>query len=212
MNLNKKAYLIVLCILITGIVMPKKLKEYSQKRNFEETTEPKPAPKHSKSGNLFVVQQHAASHMHFDFRLEVEGVLASWAIPKGPSLDPHIKRLAVMTEDHPLEYAHFEGIIPEGNYGAGAVIVWDIGTYENLKKDSMTTCLNRGIIEIHLNGEKLKGNFALVRTGNKESKNWLLIKLQDKFASDTKDLVASKKKSVLSGKTIKHLEKLKEKK
>lgn len=142
----------------------------------------------SKPNNIFVVQKHAASHLHYDFRLEIGGVLVSWAVPKGPPVDLSQKRLAVMTEDHPLEYASFEGTIPEGSYGAGTVMIWDAGTYENIKTRAgklvpIKKCLEIGTIEIVMHGKKLKGAFALIRTklGSQKSrgKNWLLIKMKD---------------------------------
>lgn len=186
--------------------MPRNLKEYTKKRNFKETTEPKAVKKSSATKTMFVVQKHDASHLHYDFRLEIDGVLVSWAVPKGPSMDPSVKHLAIMTEDHPLDYGHFEGVIPEGNYGAGTVMVWDIGTYENIKtindkNISMPQCLKQGTIEIILHGKKLKGAFALIRThlGDNE-KNWLLKKIDDKYAS-TKD-ITHKEKSALSNKTM----------
>ncbi len=144
---------------------PKKnLTLYKTKRNFESTPEPTgEQSQHKNTNNIFVVQQHDARSMHYDFRLEINGVLVSWAVPKGPSMDPKIKRLAIRTEDHPLDYAGFEGFIPEGNYGAGTVIVWDTGTYTNLKTDvTMQESLNRGEITIQLHGKKLKGGFALI--------------------------------------------------
>src|SRR6266446_633698 len=144
------------------------LKEYKKKRDFTVSSEPKGKAKKrtsssSKKGkNIFVIQKHDASHLHYDFRLEIDGVLKSWAIPKGPSTDPHEKRLAVETEDHPMEYATFEGIIPEGEYGAGPVIVWDNGTFDNIKeKDGniipLSQCYKNGQIELNLHGKKLQG-------------------------------------------------------
>ena len=151
------------------------LKEYSKKRKFsgkEKTTEPKPKISKLKIKQLrFVVQKHDASHLHYDFRLEEAGVLKSWAVPKEPPTVKGIKRLAVAVEDHPLEYAKFEGEIPEGNYGAGKVEIWDSGTYELIKKEPKE-------IEINLNGKKLKGKYVLIKThyGNKPEKSWLLFK------------------------------------
>lgn len=181
--------------------MPRTLKKYKEKRNFQETTEPKALKKSSTKKNMFVVQKHAASHLHYDFRLEIDGVLVSWAVPKGPSMNPNDKRLAVMTEDHPLDYAHFEGVIPEDNYGAGTVMVWDIGTYTNIKKIDnklvpIEECLNTGTIEIELHGKKLKGKFALIhaRLGNSE-KNWLLKKIDDRYAT-TADILKHDKSAL----------------
>ena len=156
-----------------------------------------------------MVQLHHASHIHYDFRLEMEGVLKSWAVPKGPSLDPSIKRLAMMVEDHPYDYRLFEGIIPKGQYGGGTVIVWDEGTYEGLgvegksKKEQekfLLKGLHSGNLKIVLNGEKLKGEFALVKVNTFGENGWLLIKHGDKYAS--KIDISKKNKSVLSGLSI----------
>lgn len=192
--------------------MPKKkLQEYAQKRNFKDSPEPQPRIKRNKRNkSIFVIQEHHASHLHYDFRLEVDGVLKSWAVPKGPSTDPSIKRLAVLTEDHPMDYATFEGIIPQG-YGAGTVIVWDTGTYDNIseKKNellSMQDAFDEGHIKIILHGKKLKGAYALIRFHNNE-KNWLLIKIDDEYADARTNPVSTKTKSVLSNKTIKSLDK-----
>lgn len=154
-----------------------KLSEYERKRDFSKT--PEPAGGKAKR-NIFVVQKHDASHLHYDFRLEAEGVLKSWAIPKGPSENPEDKRLAVMVEDHPLDYADFEGAIPEGQYGAGTVEIWDNGEYENMRTIPMSKSIEDGKIEIKLKGKKLKGNFALIRTkfGGK-GKNWLFFRMKD---------------------------------
>ncbi len=128
-------------------------------------------------GLKFVVHRHLSRHPHFDLRLEVDGVLKSWAVPKEPSTDLRVKRLAVMVEDHPLEYASFEGLIPEGEYGAGEVHIWDQGTYENLQPRSMADCLREGRVEVRLRGEKLQGPFALIRLKGQE-KNWLFFKMK----------------------------------
>ena len=181
----------------------KKLQEYAEKRNFKKTPEPKPRVKKGEKAPIFVIQEHHASHLHYDFRLEVDGVLKSWAVPKGPSLDPAVRRLAAITEDHPLDYAHFEGIIPEG-YGAGTVIVWDIGTYDNASELTMQQALKKGHVKIVLHGKKLKGEFSLVRF---KPKDWLLIKGKDSFASKRKNPVATEQQSVLSAKTIAKLDK-----
>ena len=164
------------------------------------------------------MQKHDASHLHYDFRLEMEGVLKSWAIPKGPSLDPSVKRLAMMVEDHPFDYRNFEGIIPKGNYGAGTVIVWDEGTYEPLENESANKKENEknllkqlyaGSLKFMMHGKKLKGEFALVKTGYQGENSWLLIKHNDKYAS-AKD-VTEKDKSVISKKTIQQVEKTSDK-
>jgi bifunctional non-homologous end joining protein LigD len=158
------------------------LKSYRQKRDFKETSEPKGKVRKRKTdGPIFVVQKHDASRLHYDFRLEVDGTLKSWAVPKGPPKKASDKRLAVMVEDHPLEYGNFEGEIPEGHYGAGTVEIWDRGTYENIKDYSMDSSIKKGQIEVELKGKKLKGPYALVRTklGGKD-KNWLLIKMKKK--------------------------------
>jgi DNA ligase D-like protein (predicted 3'-phosphoesterase) len=180
------------------------LNKYKNKRDFKKTTEPEGQIKEDKE-KVFVVQKHDASRLHYDFRLQIEGVLKSWAIPKGPSLDPSKKRLAIPTEDHPIDYADFEGIIPENNYGAGSVIVWDKGNYENkTEKDgqiiSMKNAYESGHITLILNGIKLKGEFALVRM--KGSDKWLFIKKDDSFADRKNDVLEDYPNSVLSDKGI----------
>ena len=180
------------------------LEDYQKKRNFESTSEPKSksistgesslgevAPIKSKNMLEFVVHKHFASHLHFDLRLELDGVLKSWAVPKGPSINPKDKKLAIMVEDHPLEYKDFEGIIPEGNYGAGKVYIWDHGTYHALETDDkqqssqiLREGLEKGHITFILNGEKLKGEFALIRLKKASLKDWLLIKKNDEFAAE----------------------------
>jgi bifunctional non-homologous end joining protein LigD len=184
------------------------LKEYKKKRSFSDTPEPK-GGKPAQQSLRFVVQKHAASHLHYDFRLEMDGVLKSWAVPKGPSLNPANKRLAMQVEDHPFDYKDFEGIIPEGNYGAGTVMVWDEGTYESLEGTDHTKTaqekilrkeLREGSLKFRLNGTKLKGEFALVRTKGRDDRSWLLIKHRDKYASDKP--VTDKDKSVVSKKTL----------
>jgi len=170
------------------------LKDYNEKRRFDETSEPKGKTKKSKDKLIFVVQRHAASRLHYDFRLEMEGVLKSWAVPKGPSLDPKDKRLAMEVEDHPYDYKDFEGNIPEGNYGAGQVEVWDSGTYEPLDDTSKLSDekellkeLKAGSIKFVLHGKKLKGEFSLVKMKNAENNAWLLIKHKDEFAEENYD-------------------------
>src|SRR6187402_1039117 len=184
---------------------------YKKKRSFKDTPEPT-GGKASGTGLRFVVQKHDATRLHYDFRLEMEGVLKSWAVPKGPSLNPEDKRLAMMVEDHPYDYRTFEGIIPEGNYGAGTVIVWDEGTYEALeggsKKEQEKTLLQqlkKGSLKFKMNGSKLKGEFALVKLKNAENNAWLLIKHRDKYAKESD--ITKKDKSVVSGKTIQAIEK-----
>ncbi len=189
------------------------LEKYAAKRDFTKTKEPKSGKSKDSDQLMFVIQKHDASHLHYDFRLEMEGVLKSWAVPKGPSTDPKTKRLAMMVEDHPYDYRNFEGIIPEGEYGGGTVIVWDEGTYEPIeeikgKKEQekhLLKQLKSGSLKIKLHGEKLEGEFALVKTHGMGDNAWLLIKHNDKFAS-AKD-ITKEDKSVLSGKTIEKMEK-----
>jgi bifunctional non-homologous end joining protein LigD len=165
---------------------------YNRKRNFNETAEPKGEVKKSVSKLIFVVQRHKASRLHYDFRLELDGVLKSWAVPKGPSMNPKDKRLAMMVEDHPYDYKDFAGTIPEGNYGAGIVEIWDSGTYtdiENSPKDiaekKLRAGLKSGDFKFQLFGKKLKGEFVLVKLKGKEDNSWLLIKHHDQYAADT---------------------------
>ncbi len=186
------------------------LEEYRRKRKFEETPEPAPKPARGAGGASFVVQQHDATRMHWDLRLEIDGVLASWAVPKGPSLNPADKRLAVQTEDHPLDYAGFEGVIPEGNYGAGTVMVWDNGTYEIEGGETAAAQLARGDLKFRLHGHKLRGGFALVHSGKratdpKDRKNWLLIKHRDEAADPAWD-IEKLDWSVISGRTLGEIE------
>jgi DNA ligase D-like protein (predicted 3'-phosphoesterase) len=183
------------------------LEEYKAKRDFLRTPEPPATPGDAAEGRpRFVLQKHQASHLHFDLRLEVDGVLKSWAVPRGPSLDPGQKRLAVATEDHPLDYIHFEGVIPEGEYGAGVVMVWDTGTYRNIKEEepfpvSMAKAILNGHVTVWLEGRRLKGGFALIRT----SRGWLLIKMDDPMAEPGQDPVETEVVSVLSGKTMEEI-------
>src|SRR5438309_4562444 len=142
--------------------MPR-LEEYRRKRRFDRTPEPSSAKSVPQLEDTFVVQKHAARRLHYDFRLAIDGVLKSWAVPKGPSLNPADKRLAVQTEDHPLDYGNFEGKIPQGNYGAGTVMVWDRGTYRVIGEADAGKQLQRGEIKFELNGEKLRGSFVLVK-------------------------------------------------
>jgi bifunctional non-homologous end joining protein LigD len=185
------------------------LKEYEAKRKFEKTPEPEPVLRHKGDQLIFVVHKHAALRLHYDLRLELEGALKSWAVPKGPSLNPALKRLAVMVEDHPLDYQDFEGVIPEGNYGAGSVIVWDRGFYQHPtakdRKESeklLLDGLSKGNMKFVLAGQKLQGEFALVRT-TKDEKSWLLLKKQDSYA--TKGDILGDNRSVVSNKTLEEI-------
>ncbi|MBD3190266.1 MAG: DNA ligase [Candidatus Heimdallarchaeota archaeon] len=196
------------------------LEEYNKKRNFTKTKEPKGIKELSEGDQpIFVIQKHDASNLHYDLRMEINSVLKSWAVPKGPSMDPKVKRLAITTEDHPVAYANFEGRIPEGEYGAGLVIIWDRGTYDNLKEEeegeeeqeekkpiSMEEAYEEGHITIRLNGQKVKGNFALIRTGKEKNKRWLLIKMKDQEANSETNLVDNSPESVVSGLTLEELE------
>jgi bifunctional non-homologous end joining protein LigD len=195
------------------------LEEYKRKRRFEETPEPPPEVDKGK-GHRFVVQRHRATRLHHDFRLEKDGVLKSWAVPKGPSLNPGDKRLAMQVEDHPVSYFDFEGNIPEGNYGAGNVMVWDVGTWEPLSPTPVNgeyvpgteaeadAMLKKGDLKFRLHGKRLNGDFALIhmkarRPGSKGNE-WLLIKKHDKYADEKFD-VDKHNTSVLSGKTMKQI-------
>jgi bifunctional non-homologous end joining protein LigD len=177
------------------------LAEYRKKRRFGKTPEPSGKPKAASRGRRaapsdahFVVQKHRASQLHYDFRLEADGVLKSWAVPKGPSLDPAVKRLAMAVEDHPLEYADFEGVIPEGEYGGGTVMVWDRGTYRPEGDVSVGRALSGGQLKFSLHGTKLKGEWVLIRTRGRQ---WLLIKHRDRHAS-TVDVATTAPRSVIS--------------
>ncbi len=183
------------------------LSEYHAKRNFGATPEPAgEVAQTPDEGNRWVIQEHAASRLHYDFRLEAGGVLISWAVPKGPSYDPSVKRLAVKVEDHPLDYREFEGVIPKGNYGAGSVIVWDEGTYRNLtEKNSkpvpVTEAVAHGHVSVWLEGEKLMGGWSLSRFGS-ESTSWALVKRKDEYADAEKDITRDAPRSVKSGLTV----------
>jgi bifunctional non-homologous end joining protein LigD len=185
-------------------------KKHNQKSNFSATSEPQETINPTSKELIFVVQKHAASHLHYDFRLEMDGVLKSWAIPKGPSMNPEEKRLAIMVEDHPYSYKDFEGTIPEGNYGAGAVIVWDNGTYilaDEQNSDNIETILKsdlqKGHLSFILKGKKLKGEFALVKLKTKKENTWLLIKKRDQFAIE-RDIL-EENNSVISNLTLEFL-------
>jgi bifunctional non-homologous end joining protein LigD len=182
------------------------LKEYREKRNFDVTAEPKGARTGTKSRSelLYVIQKHRASQLHYDFRLEWRGVLLSWAVPKGPSLDPSVKRLATRVEDHPIEYGGFEGVIPEGEYGGGTVLLWDRGIWIP-EVENVDAALEKGDLKFTLEGKKLRGSWVLVRTklgyGGSAKPQWLLIKHRDRYAS-TEDILVEKPRSVLSNRLL----------
>lgn len=183
------------------------LSEYRRKRDLDRTAEPTGGDESGRGRPLFVVQRHDASTLHFDLRLQVGDVLASWAVPKGPSLDPRDKRLAHRTEDHPLDYADFEGVIGTGRYGAGSVVVWDTGPFENLTEDDagpvdLARALQNGHVKVRLHGRKLSGAFALTHTrmGGDEA-NWLLVKVDDEGADRRRKPARTQPESVLSGRT-----------
>lgn len=184
-----------------------KLNRYHQKRHFDKTPEPQ-GGRRKQGGRRFVIQKHAASRLHYDFRLEVDGVLVSWAVPKGPSTDPSAKRLAIQTEDHPLDYMEFEGVIPKGEYGGGTVMVWDYGTYRNLRANkgknstSMEDSIAEGLVEVWLEGEKLQGGYALRRTSKGDKPQWLLIKKRDEAADARRVPTNTEPDSVLSGRSM----------
>ncbi|MFG0328464.1 MAG: DNA polymerase ligase N-terminal domain-containing protein [Phycisphaerales bacterium] len=192
------------------------LREYERKRDFSRTPEPSADGQRNRKRKSrgagrprFVIQEHDASTLHYDFRLEIGGTLKSWVIPKGPSTDPRVKRLALPTEDHPLEYAEFEGVIPEDEYGGGTVIIWDQGEFRNIKdgsgdhpKISLEKQLEDGQIEVWLHGEKLQGGYALIRTDGGTKERWLLIKMKDDGADARRNPVSTQPRSVVSGRTI----------
>jgi DNA ligase D-like protein (predicted 3'-phosphoesterase) len=182
------------------------LRTYRDKRDPDRSPEPRGARRRKGGQPRFVIQKHDASSLHYDFRLEVGGVLKSWAVPKGPSTDPREKRLAVQVEDHPLDYADFEGVIPEGEYGAGTVIVWDTGTYRNLGDEPIEEAIDHGHATFWLEGRKLTGGYALTRIGRGERERWLLVKMDDEDADRRRDPVSSQPQSVLSGRTNEELE------
>ncbi|HRN78539.1 MAG TPA: DNA polymerase ligase N-terminal domain-containing protein [Candidatus Dependentiae bacterium] len=204
------------CLLFGKEAMPRvqePLKEYKKKRDLKKSPEPK-AKVAKKSKNIFVIQKHAASHLHYDLRLAIDGVLKSWAVPKGPSMNTKDKRLAMLTEDHPMKYATFEGVIPAGLYGAGVVMVWDKGTFRDIKKPAnkktspIKQSFKDGQIEVFLKGKKVYGGFALVKIGKDPSdKRWLLIKMRDEYATDRKQPYKDANKSVKTGRTMVQIKK-----
>lgn len=186
------------------------LDSYRAKRHPARTPEPM-GSEPQRGGRRFVIQKHLARSLHYDLRLEASGVLKSWAVPRGPSLNPREKRLAVRVEDHPVEYAEFEGVIPANEYGAGEVIVWDAGTFRNLterdgKKVRIDRALSEGHIKVWLDGTKLRGGFALTRTGPRgERERWILVKVADAEADPRSDPVTSQPASVRTGRTVEDL-------
>src|SRR6202171_1000879 len=190
------------------------LEDYRLKRKFTETPEPAGRPRRNSKRPIFVVQKHAASRLHYDFRLAINGVLVSWAVPKGPSMNPTERRLAVRTEDHPLEYADFEGVIPEGQYGAGTVLGWDRGAYEPQHGLPPDKQLAGGKIDVVLQGKKLRGGFTLVRPGTDpidrdQQERWLLIKQRDEHADPSWNVESSRlARSVLTGRSLKEIEQI----
>jgi DNA ligase D-like protein (predicted 3'-phosphoesterase) len=201
------------------------LRDYERKRDFSKTSEPsgkrgrktaqkragsKPKRRHPR----FTIQKHAATSLHYDFRLEIDGVLASWAVPKGPSTNPADKRLAMRTEDHPMEYLEFEGVIPKGEYGAGPVIVWDRGVFENISETrkgeplTLEQGLEKGDLKVFLLGEKIRGAYALVRTSKPgDREQWLLIKKKGEGADRRRNPTSTQPESVLTGRTIERVRK-----
>ena len=188
------------------------LEQYRKKRDFAKTPEPSGRSRRARpAAPVFVVQKHDASHLHYDFRLEIDGVLVSWAVPKGPSLNPSDKRLAVRTEDHPMEYGGFEGVIPPGLYGAGTVMLWDCGSFESADSLSLGEQLARGNLKVALHGSKLRGEFVLIHTGGRSAvdarrKQWLLIKHRDEHAVESWNIEnAELGRSVLTGRTLEEI-------
>jgi DNA ligase D-like protein (predicted 3'-phosphoesterase) len=179
-----------------------RLADYRSKRDFGGSPEPAGGRRRSGRRPRFVIQQHQARSLHYDFRLEAGGVLKSWAVPKGPSTNPRDKRLAMPTEDHPLEYADFEGVIPEGHYGAGTVIVWDRGSYRNLRDEPVEQQVEDGHVAIWLEGKKLRGGYSLTRVGGGKRERWLLVKMDDEEADRRRKPVRSQPESVKSGRTL----------
>ncbi|WP_424494819.1 DNA polymerase ligase N-terminal domain-containing protein [Salinimicrobium sp. GXAS 041] len=192
------------------------MKSYNEKRDFSKTREPKAnaASKKREDEPIFVIQKHDATNLHYDFRLEIDGTLKSWSVPKGPSTNPAVKRMAIPTEDHPIAYADFEGTIPEGEYGGGTVMIWDKGTIKSDKKDkdgrliSLEESFKNGSLEVVLNGKKLQGGYNLVKMkGGKMKGNWLLMKQDDDYADARRNPVNTQQNSVISGRSLAEIEK-----
>ncbi|MGD2123403.1 MAG: DNA polymerase ligase N-terminal domain-containing protein [Gemmatimonadota bacterium] len=192
---------------------PSSLKDYLEKRDFSKTPEP-PGRVEDEEGKtpVFVVHKHDASNLHYDFRLQSGDVLKSWAVPKGPSTDPSEKRLALPTEDHPLAYAEFEGVIPEDEYGGGVTLVWDAGIYKNLKTDpegeevSLEDQIDDGHLTVWIEGEKIVGGYALTRTATGEDERWILVKMNDDGADARRNPVSTEPRSVLSHRTLEEIQ------
>jgi bifunctional non-homologous end joining protein LigD len=190
----------------------RRLAEYRRKRDFTKTEEPRGGRRVRSRKLVFVIQKHAASRLHFDLRLELDGVMKSWAVPKGPSLDPSVKRLAMPVEDHPIEYNAFEGTIPAGEYGGGTVMIWDKGTYAYGGDDAdpiegLRRGFEKGDFKFVLHGKRLKGSWVLVRTrrGDSGRAQWLLIKHRDEYAEPGSDIVADAMTSVATGRTMEEI-------
>ena len=187
------------------------LTEYRRKRDFTRTREPAGGKAAAGTRLAYVIQKHAASHLHFDLRLELDGVMKSWAVPKGPSLDPTVKRLAMQVEDHPIEYNEFEGTIPQGEYGGGTVMLWDRGTYtapgdEPDPEAALRRGYEKGDFKFELHGKRLHGSWVLVRIRrDEERRQWLLIKHRDEFAEEGADIVAEEQTSVATGRTMEEI-------
>lgn len=186
--------------------------DYRRKRDFDRTPEPNGngGRRRSDDAPRFVIQKHDASSLHYDFRLEIDGTLKSWAVPKGPSTDPSDKRLAVPTEDHPLEYGDFEGVIPEDEYGGGTVLIWDRGPFRNItEKDGelqpLAEAYKNGHVLVELDGQKISGGYALHRTGSEDDANWLLIKMDDNEADGRRNPVSTEPESVHSGRDLEQI-------
>ena len=204
----RKLFIIKLQVMI-------KQNEYQSKRDFTKTKEPKgSSKKRSADTPIFVIQKHDATNLHYDFRLEMDGTLKSWSVPKGPSTDPSVKRMAIPTEDHPLEYADFEGTIPKGQYGGGTVMIWDTGTFQNIKEDEegnpidLLQSYKMGTVEVALQGKKLSGGYALIKMKSGKMKgNWLLIKKDDAQADARRNPVSTETKSAMTGRSLKEIAK-----
>ncbi|WP_133131238.1 DNA polymerase ligase N-terminal domain-containing protein [Legionella yabuuchiae] len=191
----------------------KELETYHSKRDFRKTEEPKNDSRIKEGQCIFVIQKHDASQLHYDFRLQIDGSLKSWAVPKGLSTAANEKRLAIRTEDHPLDYAKFEGVIPEGEYGAGTVMVWDFGQYEPLENDdehkkSMSEALRGGALKFRLEGEKIKGGYAMARMNrgdDDDDEQWVIFKLDDEEADARRNPTSSEPDSVLTGRSLEEI-------